>query len=125
MRWILGKVTINYRNIAILKRGFQKAIGLTAEAIKTDVIDKQMIPFDKSTLQESTFIDDKRDPNKAYIVSSTPYARRLYYHPEYNFQKKNNPNAGGKWFEPWTSKGKYAGWVKRRFEAFIKECSDV
>ncbi|EFC05594.1 hypothetical protein HMPREF9013_1298 [Bulleidia extructa W1219] len=121
----MGKVTINYRNIAILKRGFQKAIGLTAEAIKTDVIDKQMIPFDKSTLQESTFIDDKRDPNKAYIVSSTPYARRLYYHPEYNFQKKNNPNAGGKWFEPWTSKGKYAGWVKRRFEAFIKECSDV
>ena len=84
----MGKVTINYRNIAILKRGFQKAIGLTAEAIKTDVIDKQMIPFDKSTLQESTFIDDKRDPNKAYIVSSTPYARRLYYHPEYNFQKK-------------------------------------
>ncbi len=121
----MGKVTINYRNIAILKRGFQKAIGLTAEAIKTDVIDKQMIPFDKSTLQESTFIDDKRDPNKAYIVSSTPYARRLYYHPEYNFQKKNNPNAGAKWFEPWTSKGKYAGWVKRRFEAFIKECSDV
>ena len=117
----MGKVTINYRNIAILKRGFQKAIGLTAEAIKTDVIDKQMIPFDKRTLQTNTAVDPHREPDKAYVVSNMSYARRLYYHPEYNFQTDKNKNAGGKWFEPWTSKGKYANWVKRRFE----ECADV
>ncbi|WP_369350395.1 minor capsid protein [Streptococcus hillyeri] len=29
----------------------------------------------------------------------TPYARRLYYNPQYNFSKDKNPNAQGKWFE--------------------------
>lgn len=30
----------------------------------------------------------------------TPYARRLYYNPQYNFQGKNNsPARGGLWFE--------------------------
>ena len=121
----MGKVTINYGNISLLKKGLQRAISYTAEDIKRDVIDKQVIPFDKSTLQESTFVDDSRDPNKAYVVSSAPYARRLYYHPEYNFRTDKNKYAGGKWFEPWTSKGKYANWVKRRFEEFVKECVDV
>ena len=121
----MGKVTINYRNIAILKRGFQKAIGLTAEAIKTDLIDKQIIPFDKSTLQTNTDVDPHREPDKAYVVSNMSYARRLYFHPEYHFRKDKNHNAGAKWFEPWTSRGKRAKWVLKRFEQFIKECADV
>lgn len=29
----------------------------------------------------------------------TPYARRLYYNPQYNFSKDKNPNASGLWFE--------------------------
>lgn len=29
----------------------------------------------------------------------TPYARRLYYHPEYNFSQEKNPDAGAYWFE--------------------------
>ncbi|HWI50264.1 MAG TPA: minor capsid protein [Rummeliibacillus sp.] len=33
------------------------------------------------------------------IVWDTPYARRLYYNPQYNFSKDKNPNAGGLWFE--------------------------
>ena len=32
-------------------------------------------------------------------MSDTPYARRLYFHPEYNFKRGNNANAGGKWFD--------------------------
>lgn len=31
------------------------------------------------------------------VVWSTPYARRLYYHPEYNFQ--GAPMRGGNWVE--------------------------
>ena len=37
----------------------------------------------------------------ARLVTGAPQARRLYYHPEYNFQTVNNPNAGGEWLEPW------------------------
>jgi|SRR5690606_22401678 hypothetical protein len=32
------------------------------------------------------------------IIWDTPYARRLYYNPQYNFSKDKNPNAGGLWF---------------------------
>lgn len=33
------------------------------------------------------------------IMWVTPYARRLYYNPQYNFSKSPNPNAQGLWFE--------------------------
>lgn len=33
------------------------------------------------------------------VVWKTPYARRLYYNPQYDFSKDSNPNAGGLWFE--------------------------
>jgi hypothetical protein len=36
---------------------------------------------------------------KGHIEWRTPYARRLYYNPQYNFSKDKNPNAGGLWFE--------------------------
>lgn len=121
----MGKIRIHYRNVATLRDGLRQALYKTADAICTDVHDKQVIPFHKGILSEETKPDDTREPNKAYVVSAMPYARRLYFHPEYNFRTENNEHAGGKWFEPWTSKGKYAGWVKRRFESFVKECADV
>jgi hypothetical protein len=33
------------------------------------------------------------------LIWATPYARRLYYNPQYNFSKDKNPNAQGLWFE--------------------------
>ncbi|CAN2247522.1 minor capsid protein [Bacillus vallismortis] len=33
------------------------------------------------------------------IVWDTPYAKKLYYNPQYNFSKDKNPNARGLWFE--------------------------
>ena len=72
---------------------------------RTELITKQYIPFDSGNLQnEGTFVDSSElKDGKISIVSSTPYARRLYFHPEYNFQTVNNPNAQGEWFEPFIS----------------------
>ena len=55
----------------------------------------------------STFVDytDVRS-GRAVIVSSTPYARRLYFHPEYKFDKGENPHARGKWYTDWLPGGK-------------------
>jgi hypothetical protein len=36
---------------------------------------------------------------KGQVIWDTPYARRLYYNPQYNFSKDKNPNAQGLWFE--------------------------
>lgn len=33
------------------------------------------------------------------IVWATPYARRHYYNPQYNFDQTKNSQAGGMWFE--------------------------
>ena len=33
------------------------------------------------------------------VVYDTPYARRMYYNPQFHFDKSVNPLAGGYWFE--------------------------
>src|SRR5690554_6475695 len=39
------------------------------------------------------------NPGSGKVMWDGPYARRLYYNPQYNFSKDKNPNAGGLWFE--------------------------
>lgn len=53
------------------------------------------IPKDQSTLIQSGIINT--DVGSGQVKWSTPYARRLYYHPEYNFQE--GPERGAYWFE--------------------------
>ena len=93
----------------------------TADALVTDLRDSQTMPFDTGNLQnDSTFLDDsQKEQGKVSIVSSTPYARRLYYHPEYDFKTTNNRNAGGKWFEPYIS-GNRTDFVKETFAKLFK-----
>ena len=103
---VTGKINSKY--LASLKSVAQTNLVKTADAMKTDLVQSQTMPFDTGALQnQSTFVDDsKKKQNKAKIVSDTPYARRLYFHPEYNFKKDGNPNAGGMWFEPYISGNK-------------------
>ena len=109
-------------NIVMINKAIQDALLKTADAIKTDVVEKQVMPFDVGTLQNSLDIDESQLAfGKASVVASTPYARRLYYHPEYHYRTENNQYAGGQYFEPWTSEGKYARWVLKRFSEFVKE----
>lgn len=51
----------------------------------------------------------------------TPYARRLYYNPQYNFSTDKNPLAGGLWFERAKKqhKGDWEGLVKRGYKRFF------
>lgn len=122
----MSKITINHRAIAGLSKELNIALYKTADAIISDIVDKQVMPFDVGTMQnDSTFVSTTKKDNQAIIVTNTPYARRLYFHPEYNFKRENNRYAGSHWYEPWMSKGKYAGWVIKRFELFVKECANV
>lgn len=92
---------------------------LTGEAIKSNLIQSQTMPFDTGHLQNQATFVDKSEANsgKVSVISDTPYARRLYYHPEFSFKKDNNPNAGGMWFEPYLNGNKkdYASKVFARF----------
>ena len=97
------------------------SLAQTADALVTDLRDSQTMPFDTGNLQnDSTFIDDsQKEQGRVSVVSSTPYARRLYYHPEYNFRTTNNRNAGGKWFEPYIS-GNRTDFLKDAFAKLFK-----
>lgn len=96
-------VKINRGRIRQLSRAAVAALEMTGEALHTEVVQAQVMPFDVGTMQnESTFVDTTDSTaGVVSLVTSTAYARRLYYHPEYNFRTDNNPNAQGKWLEPW------------------------
>lgn len=73
--------------------------------------DKLQLVFSTQVLKDSNKYAPLRD---GYLMASglthsnlstgmlkwqTPYARRLYYNPQYNFSTDKNPLAGGLWFE--------------------------
>lgn len=96
-------VILNHTRIRQITRAVQVSLEQTAEALHTDVVNASVMPFDVGTLQNvSTFVDKKDSKNGIVrIVHTAPYARRLYYHPEYNFSKTENANAQGMWWQPW------------------------
>ena len=82
----------------------------------------QVMPFDTGNMQNAqTYVDttDLPDGNVS-IVTGSPQARRLYYHPEYDFRKENNANAGGLWFDPWID-GPYKDFCPKTFAAFMEQ----
>ncbi len=93
----------------------------TADALKSDLIQSQTMPFDTGAMQNrSTFVDDSnKNRGVVRIVTDTPYARKMYYHPEYNFQRGKNANAGGLWFEPYIN-GNKKDFAKNTFARLMK-----
>ena len=96
---VTSRIELNYSVLNMLDNAQYEALAMTADATLTELRDRQVMPFDTGNLQnDSTFVDDSQKTTVS-IVSSTPYARRLYFHPEYNYRRGNNASAGGKWFE--------------------------
>jgi hypothetical protein len=120
-------VRFDWGRIRNLEDSAVKALEQTAEAVHTEVVQAQVFPRDTGNLQnESTFVDYSHSSDgKVTIVSSTPYARRLYFHPEYHFQKDENPNARGEWYEDWLPGGIKADFAKKAFEKIYKRIAEV
>ena len=115
------KVVMNQREINRILAAPQLALMKTAEAVRTDLLSTQTMPFDVGTLQNDQTQPETENVSNgvARVVSDTPYARRLYFHPEYNFQTGENPGAGGRWFDPYTN-GELVKWVHESFASFLK-----
>lgn len=118
---VSSTIKLNEAKLKELTRQQYISLAQTADALVTDLRDSQTMPFDTGNLQnDSTFIDDsQKEQGRVSVVSSTPYARRLYYHPEYNYRTTNNRNAGGKWFEPYIS-GNRTDFLKDAFAKLFK-----
>lgn len=124
--------SINYAALKQIEKNMQQALVKTADVVKTDLQQSQTMPFGETKTRKgkieksgamqnlSTFVDESDAiNNKVTIISDTPYARRMYFHPEYNFLKTYNPNAGGEWFEPYIN-GDKKEMVIKTFGRFAK-----
>lgn len=123
---VVGTITINTRKVKQLTVAQIKALEMTAEALHTEVVQAQVMPRDTGHLQgDATSLDRSRSADGTVaIVTQTPYARRLYFHPEYNFRKSPNPNAQGKWLEPWIS-GSEKDFCQKEFTRRFKQIGGV
>lgn len=112
-----SKLTLFKSKIKRLDKAQVVALEKTAEALHTEVVQAQVVPRETGALQNENFFVDNTHSSKGTVslVHSTPYARRLYFHPEYNFNKDENPNAKGKWFEDWMPGGSKADHVNKIF----------
>ncbi len=121
-----SRVKLNLPKIKQLSKAAVLALEQTAEELHQDIVQEQVVPRDTGTLQGEAFFVDKRESSsgKVGLIHSTPYARRIYYHPEYNFSKVENPNARGKWFEPWIN-GEYSDFCRDTYKKIYRRLAGV
>lgn len=136
-----SRVKINQRAISNLSHAAAQALEMTAEALHTEEVQAQIVPRKEGTLQGEAFFVDKSESasGSVSLVNSTPYARRLYYHPEYHFNREpweetiykqdgtkkvdkgeGNPNAKGKWHEDWMLGGSKGNFVPDTFKKIFR-----
>lgn len=117
-----SKINLNFGLLRQLDSNSQKALEMTTDALLTEVKNAEVMPFETGNLQnENTFTDYSNSENGVTsIVSSTPYARRLYFHPEYNFSTKEHADARGEWFEPWLKGGTRQNFCSDTFAKIYK-----
>lgn len=113
-------IKLDNQKIAKLEEACLKALEMTAEAVLSDIRTSAVVPRDNGELERSGFVDLSDIKNAiARIVFDTPYARRLYWHPEYNFRTDKNVNAKGKWMEDYLS-GEKKQFVIDTYSKFLK-----
>lgn len=131
---VKSKIIISEASLKKINAIAQVALRNTAETLQGDIKNAQVMPRDTGEMQGTSHIIDDSDISEGIVrvVANTPYARRLYYHPEYNFHRKDwvdekgkrhgsNPNARGKWLEPWLPGGEYESDAAEYFEEFLKK----
>lgn len=151
-RNVKSTVKLNMPMVRKLTTAAATSLEMTAEAIHTDVVQSQVIPRDTGKLQgESTHISAGKSETATYengqtvtngiskavngkviISTSAPQARRLYYHPEYNFHQtpwtdesgkkhEGNANTKGRWLDDYMKGGKKQDFAPKAFGKFYKK----
>lgn len=82
-----------------IKPKVKKAVEQAQRVVDSQVLkdSNRYAPMDTGNLINSSLRASQIGQGR--LVWDTPYARRLYYNPQYNFSKARNPQAGGLWFE--------------------------
>lgn len=135
---VKSRVKLNLGKIKQLDRAAAMALAQTAETLQGEVVQAQVVPRKDGALQgEAFFVDDSEaSRGRVTLVHNTPYARRLYFHPEYQFHTGSwtdekgrshdgNPNAKGKWFEDWEPGGSKSEFVPDVFKKLYRRLAGL
>lgn len=114
------RVQINLDRNAIkdIEKAVKKSAVEAMEILKSDLVSSETMPFDNGDMQNNNTSVEATE-NGAVLITGSPQARRLYYHPEYNFQQGKNHSAGALWLEPYTT-GDKKDLLKDEFEKSLK-----
>ena len=122
-----SKIKMDWAKIDQLTSATSKALEQTAEAVHTKVVQAQVVPRDTGNLQNEAFFVDTSQSSDGVVslVHSAPYARRLYFHPEFKFSKRENPNAQAYWFEDWMEGGSKEAYAANAFKIIYRRLTGV
>ena len=108
------------------------ALARSAYVLQDEIREEQVIPRMDGTLSGEAFGVNPKTAKRGYVTLNfnTPYARRLYYHPEYHFHKEpwvdhggsrhvSNPQAQGEWMRHWLPGGKYQNRFAQIFKGIL------
>ena len=117
------KITINSGKVKALEEEMNRALAIAMGVLQDRIREAQVIPRDTGALQgEKFYLDDSQASNGIVrLVHEGPYARRLYYHPEYNFRTDKNPFAQGLWFSLWEEGGVYQNEPTEFYERTLRQ----
>lgn len=125
------QVVLDHSAINQVGRYSDKALLATAEKLQDEIRNAQVIPRMDGTLSGEAFVIEDLTQFKGYVRMwfQTPYARRLYFHPEYKFHHEpwedskgkhdGNPNAQGMWLKPWID-GRFSGRPKLIYRRMLE-----
>ena len=117
---VKASLKLNPQAIKKLEEATKKALPLTMEAMKTEINNMQVVPKETGNLEES--VKTGVEKGKGYISYNTPYARKLYYNPQFNFRTDKNPNAQGRWMDSFIH-GPKKDWLTKAYGEFLKRLS--
>ena len=118
----MSEVILDKSAIQGIERKCLRCLGKTAKVLQGEIRNSMVVPRDTGHLQNEAFHVDTTTEMQGYVRMSfnTPYARRLYFHPEYNFRTDQNPSAQGLWLRHWQKGGDRENRPKEIFEALVK-----
>lgn len=116
-------IKLNQGNVSKLVQAQKQAIEMTADAVLSDIKTSAVTPKENGDLERSGFVDTSQlEKFVVSIIFDTPYARRLYWHPEYNFRTDKNVNAQGLWMQSYID-GEKKDFIKETYTKLFKQLS--
>lgn len=109
-------------------RDVQASVNAAANAIANDLKSSGTMPYavddrgaEPGALQASvTAVPASGKSRTAQVTTTAPYARKLYYHPDFQFEQGVNSQAQGFWYGQYMKKGVKRGFAKGVFAREMK-----